>query len=175
MTDYIEAYNAVDRYVEERYGIISTITDVIDPNTGDFDGSWIKVDYQLDPESALFVLLHLFGHTVQWNVSEEFRKLGQETTSGATAEQLAQIKIYEKQATQFSVQLLHECNIFDRDQWVSDWWCADWKWLSHFYKTGEKLNQFEVRKWIKPGEAELLTPLPIPEFTPQKFVSRWAF
>ncbi len=175
MTDFAEAYAIVDKYVEEHYGIVSTITDVLDPNTGDFNGSWIKIDYQLEAEPSLFVLLHLFGHTVQWNVSEEFRALGQETTEHATDEQLKLIYAYEKQATQFSLQLLHECGIYDLDRWVSDWWGADWRWLKHFYTTGEKLNQRDVMAWIKPGEAELLTPLPIPEFSPKGFVSRWSF
>jgi hypothetical protein len=172
---FIEAYAIVDKYVEERYRVVSTITDVLDPNTGDFDGRWIKVDYTLDAEQSLFVLLHLFGHTVQWNVSEEFRRLGQETVNSATDEQLSMIQVYEKQATQYSVQLLHECGIFDLDQWITDWWTADWKWLSHFYKTGEKLDQNDVKSWIVPGTVEKLTPIAIPEFDPQTFVSRWAF
>lgn len=175
MTDFVTAYNIVDKYIEERYRVISTITDVLDPNTGDFDGRWIKVDYTLDAEQALFVMLHLFGHTVQWNVSEEFRRLGQDTVQSATDEQLKMIWEYEKQATQYSVQLLHECGIYDLDQWVTDWWVADWKWLSHFYKTGEKLDQKDVRSWIKPGTANLLEPIKIPEFDPKTFVSRWAF
>jgi hypothetical protein len=55
---------------------------------------------------------------------------------------------------------------------VSDWWHADWKYLEHFYRTGEKLN---FRSLLRPGEGEVLTPLPIPEFTPQKWISRWSF
>ena len=42
----------------------NALGDVLDPNTGDFDGMSIKVDYDQDLETALFVLIHLFGHTV---------------------------------------------------------------------------------------------------------------
>src|ERR1051325_7308012 len=122
MTPFIEAYNIVDKVIETRYGLISTIGDVLDPNTGDFDGSRIQVDYTLNAEQALFVLLHLFGHTVQWNTCEEFRNLGQQTVDHATPEQLAKIEIYERDATRYAIQLLHECDIHDLDQWASDWW-----------------------------------------------------
>ena len=52
------------------------ITNVPEPFTGDLDGSTILVDYDLDAEEALFILVHLFGHTVQWNVSPADRELG---------------------------------------------------------------------------------------------------
>src|SRR5438105_10189505 len=144
--DFVEAYKIVDRYIEERYRVISTICDVIDPNTGDFNGKWIKVDHLLDAESALFVLLHLFGHTVQWNIDPAFRKLGQETVNSATPEQLKQIYTYERQATQYGIQILHECGMFELDQWMSDFWSADWQTLAEFYTTGGQFNQFEVRQ-----------------------------
>ena len=172
---FLEVYALVDRYIESRYGVVSTVGDVLDPNTGDFDGSKITVDYTLDPEQAVFVLLHLFGHTVQWNVSEEFRRLGQETVSKITDEQIAKVWTYERDATRFSIQVLHECGIFDLDRWASDWWYADWKCLLHFYRTGEPPDQKRVSESIVPGEADLLAPLAIPEFTPTRTVSRWAF
>ena len=58
------------------------------------------------------------------------------------------------------------------DGWASDWWRADFEYLLHFYKTGEKKD---VRSLLKPGEGEALAPLPIPKFTPQRFASRWSF
>jgi hypothetical protein len=64
LTDFQEAFNRVELLIEKRYGIPVSISDVLDPNTGDFDGSCIKVDYDQDLEVALFVLVHLFGHTV---------------------------------------------------------------------------------------------------------------
>ena len=64
LTDFQEAFNRVELLIENRYGIPVSISDVLDPNTGDFDGVSIKVDYDQDLEVALFVLIHLFGHTV---------------------------------------------------------------------------------------------------------------
>lgn len=172
MTSFKEAFDKVERRVEDRYDIPVSISDVLDPNTGDFDGMKIMVDYDQDMESAFFVLAHLFGHTVQWNISEEYRKLGIDVSAGKSEEQLRQFYAYEKNATRYSLQLMHESGVTDLDRWISDWWHADWKYLEHFYRTGEKL---EFRKLLDPGKGELLTPLAIPKFTPQKWISRWSF
>jgi hypothetical protein len=172
VTDFQDAYNRVCDRIEKRYGIEVTISDVLDPNTGDFDGATIKLDYDQDLDMALFVLAHLFGHTVQWNVSEEFRALGRETSPGKTEEELARILVYERDATRYSLTLLHESGVEDLDQWVSDWWRADWDFLSHFYRTGERLDP---KKLLRPGGGPALAPLPIPDFQPHHWVSRWSF
>lgn len=172
MTDFKEAYDRVERRIEERYGIPVSISDVLDPNTGDFDGASIKIDYDQSIESALFVLVHLFGHTVQWDTSAEYRELGRDLTIGKSDEQLQRIYDYEKNATRYSLQLMHDAGIGDLDRWVSDWWHADWKYLKHYYRSGEKLD---FKTLLKPNAGEVLTPLPIPEFQPQRWISRWSF
>lgn len=172
MTDFKTAFDQVERRVEDRYGIPVSISDVLDPNTGDFDGLRIQVDYDQDLESALFVLVHLFGHTVQWNISEEYRVLGTDASTGKTDEMLARFYDYEKNATRYSLRLMHDAGVKDLDRWVSDWWAADWRYLKHFYRTGEKLD---FKTLFEPGKGELLTPLDIPEFKPQRWLSRWSF
>lgn len=171
--DFQEAFNRVERYIESRYGIPVSISDVIDPNTGDFDGASIQVDYDQDLEIALFVLIHLFGHTVQWNLSDSLRHLGQRSQIGGKTEQeLIEIYEYERDATRYSLALLHAVGVYHLDRWVSDYFYADWAFLAHFYRTGEKLD---VRTLLRPCAGEVLSPLPIPEFLPQRWVSRWSF
>ncbi|HEV8320574.1 MAG TPA: hypothetical protein VG389_03100 [Myxococcota bacterium] len=172
MTDLRDAYDRVKRRIEARYEIAVSIGDVVDPNTGDFDGMRIQVDYDQEMDAALFVLVHLFGHTVQWNVSAEYRALGADLSVGKGEAELARINDYEKNATRYSLQLLHEAGVADLDRWVSDWWHADWRYLRHYYVTGEKLD---FRTLLRPGDGEQLTPLPIPDFTPQRWISRWSF
>jgi hypothetical protein len=169
--DYRSVYNRVVPLVEKRYGIEVTISDVVDPNTGDFDGRQILIDYDQDLEVALFVLVHLFGHTVQWNVSEAWRDLGLNVAVGKTKEEMAAITEYEQGATRLGIALLHEAGVRDMDGWASDWWRADFEYLLHYYATGEKLD---VRGLLKRG-GEALAPLSIPAFTPQKYASRWSF
>jgi hypothetical protein len=173
VTDFRTAYNRVERHIEERYGIPVSISDVLDPNTGDFDGARIMVDYDQDLESAFFILVHLFGHTVQWNLSEAFREIGKDTAPGIrSAEAMQRIEVYERDASRYSLKLMHEVGITDLDQWLSDWWWADWQYLNHFYRTGEKRP---FTDFLKAGQAAPLRPLDIPPFTPTKWVSRWSF
>jgi hypothetical protein len=172
LSDFKTAFDKVERRIEDRYGIPVSISDVLDPNTGDFDGMRIQVDYDQDLESALFVLVHLFGHTVQWNISEEYRAIGHDLSIGKGEKELQAIYAYEKNATRYSLQLMHDVGVKTLDRWVSDWWAADWRYLEHYYRTGEKLD---FRTLVQPGKAEVLTPLPIPEFKPQKWLSRWSF
>lgn len=171
MMDFKRAYDLVERRIEDRYGIPVRIADVIDPNTGDFDGMHIAVDYNQDLETAFFVLVHLFGHTVQWNISAHYRAVGHDLSIGKGEAELKAIWEYEQNATRYSLQLMHEVGLTDMDEWVSDWWAADWRYLEHYYRTGEKLD---FKTLLRPG-AERLTPLAIPEFTPQKWLSRWSF
>lgn len=166
------AYDAVERRIEDRYGIPVSIADVVHPNSGDFDGLRIQVDYDQDLESAFFVLVHLFGHTVQWNLSEEYRRIGTDLSIGKGDAELAAIFEYEQSATRYSLQLMHESGVTHLDQWVSDWWDADWRYLDHFYRTGVKLD---FKGLLAPGTAALLKPLAIPEFKPQQWLSRWSF
>jgi hypothetical protein len=168
----VEVFNILERHIEDRYGIPVMISDVLDPNTGDFDGVQIKIDYANDIEIAVFVLIHLFGHTVQWNTNERFREIGQDTNLKKTEEELKEISVYEKEATQLSLALLHEAGVKDLDQWVSDWWRADFAWLTNFYRTGERAD---FRKYMRAGVEPPLGIIPIPPFKPTKWMSRWSF
>jgi hypothetical protein len=172
VTTFEETYARTERHIERRYGIDVRIGDVLDPNTGDFNGLEIQLDYAQSLESALFVLIHLFGHTVQWCISDEYRRIGLDVSLPKPESEMPRIFEYERDAARYSLQLLHDVGIDDLDRWVSDWFHADWKYLSHFYRTGERLDFASL---IAPGAGELLTPLSIPEFTPTKWVSRYAF
>ena len=164
-----QVFNRVERYIEERYRLPVVITDVPDPFTGDLDGSTILIDHDLDAEDALFILVHLFGHTVQWNTSEEQRRLGAITGFGHPPEIVAQLVEYERQACRYSLQLLHDIGVHDLDQWLADFAACDLAYLVHFYATGEKPP---FRSFWKDGQPRL-QPLPIPDFHPTKWVSRW--
>lgn len=166
-----EAFDALERHIEGKYGIPVMISDVLDPNTGDFNGTEIKVDYANDLEVALFVLVHLFGHTVQWNTNDRFREIGQDPNPNKTEKELEEIAVYEREATQLSIALMHEAGVRDLDQWATDWWRADFAWLANYYRTGERAD---FRAFFRHG-TPTLEPIPIPKFTPTRWVSRYSF
>jgi hypothetical protein len=165
---YREVFNVVEALIERRYGLPVTITDVPHPFTGDLDGATIAVDYDLDAEEALFILVHLFGHTVQWNVSPDDRVLGTLEVSAPSEELLRALARYEEIAARYSLQLFHEAGVHDLDQWLADFAACDIAYLLHFYRTGEKRA---FRDFWKTG-SPALAPLEIPAFHPTKWIAR---
>jgi hypothetical protein len=163
-----DAFNRVERYIEQQYKLPVVITDVPDPFTGDLDGATILVDFDLSAEDALFILVHLFGHTVQWNVSPADRALGLLEVREPSDELLASLARYEQDAARYSLQLFHEAGVWELDQWLANFAGCDIAYLMHFYRTGEKR---EFRSfWVDP--APMLTPLAIPSFLPTKWITR---
>jgi hypothetical protein len=155
----------------ESYGVRVYVGDVRDPNTGTFDGSEIGIDWANDVETSLFVLAHLFGHTVQWNTVAAYRTIDQRAVPGAPAEVIEEARLYELNASRLGMQLLHEAGVTHRDQWISDWWASDWKYLSAYYATGKLPDWQSCRSTGHP----LLTPLTIPPFVPKRYPPRFAF
>lgn len=163
------AFNLLEQHVEQRYGIPIRIRDVPSPFTGDLDGAEIHVDYAEDIESALFIIAHLFGHTVQWNTDEKAREIGYRLYPNPSEELLQRLHAYEYEACRYSMQLFHEAGVEDLDQWLSDYSACDFAYLRHFYVTGEKPP---FKTFWQQG-APLLEPKAIPAFHPTKWVSRW--
>lgn len=164
-----EVFNLVEPYIERRYSVPVKIRDVPDPFAGDLDGSEIHVDYAEDIETAVFILAHLFGHTVQWNTDELAREIGYTIQTDPSEEFLEKLVRYETDACRYSLQLFHDAGIHDLDQWLCDYSACDLKYLLHFYRTAEKRP---IKSFWEDG-AEILRPLPIPEFHPQRWVTRF--
>lgn len=162
-------FNRLERLIEDRWEVPVHIQDVPNPFTGDLDGEQIMVDYDLEIEDAVFILVHLFGHTVQWNVSAERRALAFAQPTTWTDEQLRALGEYEAEACRYSLQLLHEAGFYDLDPWISDFAACDSRYLMHFYKTGEKQP---FRSFWQDG-ATILRPLAIPAFRPSQWLSRY--
>ena len=128
--DFKLAYDRLVAQIETRYGLPVVITDVADPNTGDFDGVSILVDYDLELDLSVFILAHLFGHTVQWAVDDAARQLG--TRYGVEApppELMEAVRRYEEEAAQYALRLFHDVGLAEFDQWLCDWSAADWRYL----------------------------------------------
>lgn len=75
---FLEHCVRVEEFVLSKYGIAVVTRDIPDPLTGDLDGLEIHTDYALTAEERLFLLAHLFGHTVQWNVNPAAFEIGRQ-------------------------------------------------------------------------------------------------
>ena len=166
---FLEVFNLLEPHIEKVYGIPVVVADVTDPFTGDLDGAEIRVDYDQTAEEALFIIAHLFGHTVQWNLSERARIIGSAVQANPTPAMLDELEAYERAACRYSLQLFHDVGVTDLDQWLSDFAACDFNYLRHFYATGEKRP---FKSFWENGR-ELLTPLEIPAFQPRAWHSRW--
>ncbi len=166
---FLQVFNLVKAHIEKRYEIPVRINDVAAPFTGDLDGAEIHVDYEEEVESALFIVAHLFGHTVQWNVCAEAREIGSVIHDNPSDELITKLCAYEEEACGYSMHLLHELGVRDLDQWLSDFSACDLSYLTQFYKTGEKVDFMSL--WV--DGTPIMPPLVLPEFTPTKWISRW--
>jgi hypothetical protein len=156
--------------IQGRYGIKVVVMDVPAPFTGDLDGVQIVVDYALPSDESLFVTVHLFGHTVQWNTDAEARAIGlsQVSIGNVPSETLAHHARYEQAAARYSLQLLHDIGELSLDAWLSAFSAADTAYLMHYYQTGEKLPWRDF--WRDDGP--VLAPMAIPPFSPRTWTSR---
>jgi hypothetical protein len=101
--DYLRTvFNRLERFIEDRWQVPVHIQDVPNPFTGDLDGEQILVDYAVDIEDAVFILVHLFGHTVQWNISERAREIAFMRPGQWSEEALAELAAYEREAQELA-------------------------------------------------------------------------
>jgi len=163
-----EVFDRVEATIERRWEVPVVIGDVTDPFTGDLDGARIAVDYDQSCEDALFIIAHLFGHTVQWNTDPRARTIGMARIEKPSDELLAEVRDYERTACRYSLQLFHESGVFDLDQWMADFAACDFAYLAHFYRTGEKRPFREFWREGMPA----VEPLAIPRFQPERWLSR---
>jgi hypothetical protein len=140
------------------------------PKLGIFDGLRITIDPVVDFEMQCFLLLHLFGHSVQW-VARSYRPEIIGVSADNLEVYLAALERYERNAARFGLQLLHESGITDLDPWFSDFAETDWRYVETFYRQGA------IPRWetcVVRG-ANPVEPLPIPPLTPRLVEERFAF
>ncbi len=168
MLPFSEYCAKVQQHVQGGYGIRVVTRDVPDPLTGDLDGAEIHIDFAVTPEQRLFLLAHLFGHTVQWNVSPRAFEIGKLHAPPVSEELLPAIVDYEREAAGYALGMLHQTGIADADQWLSDYTACDMAYLRHYYRTGETRS---FRSFWRDNTARI-RPRAVPAFTPAKRVFR---
>ena len=154
-----------------KYGFAIEYRDLEPPRTGIFDGLRLTLDPDVDFEMQCFILLHLFGHSVQWVAPSLAEKLGplQNTTDREAFMKV--LHDYEYEAARFGMQLLHEAGIRDFDQWYSDFVVTDWQYLERYYREGAIPPWRECVATAQP----LIQPQTIPPLEQRQMEVRFAF
>lgn len=163
MIPFADYSRRAEQHIEKAYGVRVVTRDVPDPLTGDLNGAEIHIDYAVTPEQRLFLLAHLFGHTVQLNVNPEGFELGRPQAPPVSEDCLPALMEYEREAAGYALGLLHEIGITDVDQWFADYAACDAAYLRHYYVTAEKR---EFLSFWHEGTSRLQAHL-IPPFTPR--------
>lgn len=163
------AYAArVQERIQHHYGIRVLTRDIPDPLTGDLNGEEIDIDFAVTAEQKLFLLCHLFGHSVQWNTNFSSFDIGKQYKPPVDEKLFSAVLAYEGEAASYGLALMHETGITDADQWFSNYTAADQRYLLQFYRTGDKGEFHEF--WRE--HAKLVEPKGIPQFVPRKRVFR---
>lgn len=133
---------------------------------GDLDGLNIFCT-EMEHDEMLFNILHMIGHTVQWNVSSELRELGSKTYFNPSSELISKLQEYEWEANCYGLYILHHLGVKNLDQWLHEKFVLDISYLTHFYATGEKLREV-TQESLKYPFSKPLVPKVIPSFKPYK-------
>lgn len=154
-----------------KYGFEIRYADLEPPRTGTFNGRVITIDPDVGFEMQCFILLHLFGHSVQWVAPSLEGSLQDLQNTKDKDHFLMELRKYEFEAARFGMQLLHEVGVMDLDQWYSDFVETDWVYVRDFY-----IND-EIPEWsaCKSTTTEIIEPLEIPELHHREVAVRFAF
>jgi len=83
ITELRDACSAVAKHLHARYGVSVEVASIELPLKGDLDGSRILVGDHNTDEEQLFLVAHLFGHTVQCVLPASLRIPGGVTAARA--------------------------------------------------------------------------------------------
>ena len=154
-----------------KYGFVIQYEDLDPPRTGIFDGLRITIDPDVGFEMQCFLLLHLFGHSVQWVAPSLAHKLEELQHTDDRSRFLHVLHDYEFEAARFGMQLMHERGVTRLDQWYSDFVETDWRYVERYYET----DRIPDWKTCVISGCPLLEPRPIPPLVHRQVEVRFAF
>lgn len=134
---------------------------------GDMDGKNIWLSPHLSTEEKVFDLLHMIGHTIQWNVDEELYKLGSVLYQNPSPELLDRLQRYEWEANCYAAYILvGVVGNTPASKWLYKKYEEDMQLLTHFYLTGEKVTEVSKLGYCTAKVWDLEAKI-IPKFTPK--------
>lgn len=154
-----------------KHGFAVELADLEPPRTGIFNGLKVVIDPDVPFEMQCFVLLHLFGHSVQWTAPSLAGQLDALQNTTDKREFMQVLQRYEYQAAGFGRQLLVETGVPGLERWYSDFVATDWKYVERFYQT-DVIPPWE--ECLTKAET-IVEPLVIPAMEHREVEVRYAF
>jgi hypothetical protein len=154
-----------------KHGFVIEYRDLEPPRTGIFDGQRITIDPDVGFEMQCFLLLHLFGHSVQWVAPSLEHALGELQHTEDRSRFLQVLHDYEFQAARFGMRLMHDVGVTSLDQWYSDFVGTDWRYVERYYQTDR------IPPWTEciVSGCALIEAAPIPPLVHRQVEVRFAF
>src|SRR5829696_5093361 len=94
-----------------KHGFVIEYRDLEPPRPGIFDGLRIVIDPDVAFEMQCFLLLHLFGHSVQWVAPSLEHTLDDLKNTQDRDRFMRVLRDYEFEAAGFGMQLLHHVDV----------------------------------------------------------------
>jgi hypothetical protein len=154
-----------------KHGFVLEYRDLEPPRTGIFDGLRIVIDPDVGFEMQCFLLLHLFGHSVQWVAPSLEHSLEDLQHAADRARFMSALHDYEFEAAGFGLRLMHDVGVTHLDQWYSDFVETDWRYVERYYET-DRIPPWQ--ECVVSG-CRLIAPAAIPELRLRQVQVRFAF
>ena len=145
--------------------------DLEPPRTGIFDGLKIVIDPDCDFEMQCFVLLHLFGHSVQWIAPSLAHKLDALQNTADKERFLKTLHDYEHEAAGYGLMLLNDLGLSHLRDWFSDFAATDWRYVERYYREDRIPPWHECQVHDQP----IVESLSIPPIEHRQVEVRYAF
>jgi hypothetical protein len=168
--DMVELWRTISSGIV-KHGFAIEYRDLEPPRTGIFDGLRIVLDPDVLFEMQCFLLLHLFGHSVQWVAPSLEHKLEDLKHTQDKRRFMQVLHDYEREAASFGLQLMRELGVTHLDQWYSDFVETDWHYVRGYYET----DQLPAWDTCVVSGAQLIEPSPLPVLKHRQVEVRFAF
>jgi hypothetical protein len=169
-SDMVELWTKISSGIV-KHGFVIEYRDLEPPRTGIFDGLRIVIDPDVGFEMQCFLLLHLFGHSVQWVAPSLEHKLDDLQNTQDKARFMTVLHDYEYEAAGFGMELLRQLGITHLDQWYSDFVATDWRYVERYYET-DRIPPWE--ECLVSG-GSLVQSIPLPALQHRQVQVRFAF
>lgn len=179
-SSFRQYYEVLNDYLLAKYNIAVYESEVVDLDEfiGSFNGKNITVKKGLNFDHKLFLILHLFGHCVQWCGLNQEKYLDIPETlpinndGEVSPEKLNKLREYEAEAAGFAVQLLNDALNINLSQWFADWSHADWDYFVKITSLSNKPKSLDLK--IQFG-TDLISPKMIPNIKLREIPPQYAY
>lgn len=167
-------------HLSNKYNLTVVEKETVDSNEyiGSFDGESITVKRSLSNDHKLFLIVHLFGHCVQWCGldADKYSKIEEtlpiNNDGKVSPEKLKKLEDYEAEAAGYAVQLLNDAVDVNLSQWFADWSHADWNYFVNITTLENKPNTMDID--VKFGTT-LIPPRLITDIKLRKISPKYAY